>query len=618
MTDYSPAPLPSFEQERLKELTELGILDTQPEARFDRLIEFISALLNVPIALISLIDDERQWFKSACGIDAKETPRDISFCGHTILEQSIFIVEDTLKDPRFAKNPLVTENPNIRFYAGAVLRGPSGQPIGSCCVIDSKPRTLSEQEQQYLLQTAKIIESQIKHDYEVKKIYQAAVSTAYYDPLTGLPNKPLLLDRLKQLISAYSEQDLVFVCAVDICRFSDLNTAKGKEFGDKVLEIVAKRLNRIVDESFTVARLESDKFAVLAFEAESSPFEASLYKSLPPAISAAFDRPLIINNQKLHINVRVGVACSPHDSNLAPVLLEQALMCKKLCANNSHSCVIYHSDATDENPSRRYELEQELRLTLGSDAFSLVYQPIINAQTKELVCLEALLRWRTPRLGNVRPDEFISVAEDTGLIIQLGNWVLDQACKQAKAWLGLREKAPIPITINLASLQLMQPNLVSTISELLAAHQLPANCIQLEVTESSILSDIDNAISNMRKVSELGVNFLLDDFGTGYSSLSYLRKLPTKKLKLDKSFITDIVEDQDAAILVHGIISLCNCLEVDVVAEGVETNKQLELLELFGCDLIQGYLFSKPLSAQEISTRFAAGQFIFTPHETES
>lgn len=608
---YAPAPIPDYEEARMLELLDLSILDTEPEARFEAITDLITSILDVPIALITLVDENRQWFKSACGISLKQTDRDISFCGYTILKESIFVVEDALNDSRFKNNPLVVEEPNIRFYAGAVLRGPKGMPIGSCCVIDSRPRNLTERDKKLLLKISKVIESLILYDDKIRTAQKKAVVQIHYDPLTRLPNKQLLVERAQRNVDSLGAGGLLNLYVIDICRFADLNSAKGSLIGDQVLKTIAERLRMLAGNSFTVARLESDKFAILAVNDPNNSKQQDDLNRLPIEVLSSLDKPVPLEGSSVHLETKIGIAVYPRDADNVNSLIDCATFCLKHSRNEDSTSIIYYSENVLGSSSRRYELEQSLRTTIGTDAFHLVYQPIVETCSGSIVSVEALLRWNPPGLGSVSPVEFIAIAEETGLIIPLGDWVLEEAFRQAKEWESLLEKKAFPITVNLSTVQLMQTQLAEKLTTLCREHALSPNLIQLEITESSILSDIDRALENMSRIANNGTTFLIDDFGTGYSSLSYLRRLPVSKIKLDRSFIIDVNDQNDSAILVKGIINICQKLGLDVVAEGVETKEHKQILSSFGCQLAQGFFFSKPLHADDLSKLFSERKFVF-------
>ncbi len=594
---FTPAVVPAFEAERLQDLYALKILDTAAEERFDRYTRLVANIFDVPIALVSLVDKDRQWFKSACGLEAKETSRDVAFCAHAILEPEMLVIPDARNDPRFAGNPLVVNEPYVRFYAGAVLRGPVGKPIGTLCLIDHKPRDLSERERDWLRELARLVERELQHDYQVEQLRQQIERTAYYDPLTELPNRRLVRDRLHQAILAGKKNARCLAAMfLDIDRFGALNSALGRAAGDAVLKEVARRLRAAVNPSWTVGRWQDDQFVILAHGPSARIDPATIVKPL----LKVFHVPFHIGDVAYPLTVRLGASTYPEDGHDPDSLLEKAAAALRVLPVGNMSAYRFYTRDMDQDTVRRFDLEGRLRQAVERHQLHLVYQPKVALRTGQICGMEALLRWTEPELGPVSPAEFIPIAEQSGLILALGDWVIRTACRQNRRWQqsGMR---PLPVAVNLTSARLRQPNFKAWIREVLAETGLEARYLNLEVTEGTLIDDIEEAIENMREANELGVIFSIDDFGTGYSSLSYLKRLPLRTFKVDKSFVDEMTSNVNDATIAHAIIAMAHSLNLNVVAEGVEKPEQLTYLRAYQCDEIQGYLFSRPLMPDELA-----------------
>ncbi len=594
---YSPAPIPAFEAERLQELYTLKLLDTAAEERFDRYTRLTANLFEVPIVLVSLVDKERQWFKSACGLSATETSRDLALCAHAILEPEMLVVPDTRKDPRFSGNPLVVSAPHIRFYAGTVLRGPTGQPMGTLCLIDHQPRDLGVRECGRLREIGRLVEHELQHNWQVEELRQQIERTAYYDPLTELPNRRLVRDRLHQAVLAGKKnaQRLV-VMFLNIERFGDLNSVLGHVAGDAILKEVACRLRDAIDPAWTVGHWQDDQFVVLAHSLSARVDPAIIVKPL----LTVFQTPFHVGAVAYPLAVRIGASTYPEDGHDPDSLLEKATAVLRVLPVGNMSTYRFYTQDIDRDMTRRFDLEGRLRQAIERNQLHLVYQPKVALHTGKISGMEALLRWTEPELGPVSPAEFIPIAEQSGLILALGDWVIRAACQQNQRWQqsGMR---PLPIAVNLTSAQLRQPHFKAWIREVLAETALEARYLNLEITEGTLIDNIEETIQNMHAASELGVHFSIDDFGTGYSSLSYLKRLPLHTFKVDKSFVDEMTSNINDATIAQALIAMAHSLNLNVVAEGVEKPEQLVYLRAYHCDEIQGYLFSHPLLPHEFA-----------------
>jgi diguanylate cyclase (GGDEF)-like protein len=418
---------------------------------------------------------------------------------------------------------------------------------------------------------------------------------ATHDALTGLPNRVLLDDRLAQAIAhAQRDSQQFAVLVLDLDRFKLVNDSLGHRAGDELLNEVARRLSSVVRNIDTVARVGGDEFVLVLSPASGRPdAEGSAQRAIE-----ALKTPIRISGVDLHISTSVGIAFYPADGTSAENLVahaDAAMYCAKQRGRNNVQCFEPGMDTVTRG---RVKLESDLHSALTHGQFELYYQPKVDTATDHIHSAEALIRWRHPERGIVMPDEFISVAEECGLISAIGEWVLQEACRQCKAWQdeGL---PPLRVAVNVAASQFRQGNLLDTIRHAVDAAGLAPRYLELELTESAVMTNPEESANILEEISRMGVLVSVDDFGTGYSSMSYLRRFPIDKLKIDRGFVKDLMTRADDASIVQAIISLAHSLRLKVVAEGVETIEQLASLKSMGCDQYQGYHFSPPLPAAD-------------------
>jgi diguanylate cyclase (GGDEF)-like protein len=415
------------------------------------------------------------------------------------------------------------------------------------------------------------------------------------DTLTKLPNRLLLVDRIQQAVEECKRgSTLCAVLFVDLDRFKTVNDSLGHFVGDELLRAVAERLRTVVRHEDTVSRLGGDEFVILLRHVARTEDAVVVARKVIDVVS----QPIRSHGHEMHVTCSVGVSIYPHHGESAEALITSA------------DVAMYHVKKARRNDfefftaemkmffPKRLALENELRKALEHKQFALHYQPKIDVRSGELTGVEALLRWHHPERGVVAPSEFIPIAEETGLIIPLGRWVLHEACSQNKRWQD-KGLPSLSVAVNISGVQFQQKDLVASIAQALAESDLDARCLELEITESVIMQNAPEAIVMLEKLSQMGVDISVDDFGTGYSSLSYLKRFNIDKLKIDQSFIHNISSDQDDAAIVKAIIALAHSLRLRVVAEGVEHEDQLRFLRSLGNDEYQGYFHSKPLTAAE-------------------
>ena len=418
---------------------------------------------------------------------------------------------------------------------------------------------------------------------------------ATHDAMTGLPNRVLLDDRLQQAI-AHADRDLrafaVLICDLD--RFKLINDSLGHRAGDELLQEVSRRLNTVVRAADTVARFGGDEFVLIG----TSIVDADDAAGFAARVMEVLQAPVRIADIDIHVSASIGIAMYPEDGISTHALLahaDAAMYCAKQRGRSNFQRYAVGMDAGTED---RVQLESDLHNAVALDQFTLYYQPKVDIRTGEVRSAETLIRWVHPTRGIVSPADFIPLAEDCGMIGAIGAWVIRQACRQARAW-QLGGLPPLRISVNLSASQFGDSGLVESIRRELDDAGLDARHLELELTESVVMSDPEKSIAILEQLSSMGVLISVDDFGTGYSSMSYLRRLPIDKLKIDRVFIDEIVSRPEDASIVRAIISLAHSLHLKVVAEGVETPAQLYFLKTAGCDEYQGYHFSRPLPAAE-------------------
>ncbi|WP_047487284.1 bifunctional diguanylate cyclase/phosphodiesterase [Terriglobus sp. TAA 43] len=724
---WVPAPLPYNEAERLRVLKSYCVLDSDPEPGFDYLTRLAAELFRVPIVLVSLIDEHRQFFKSAIGIDLRESPRDTSFCAYSILGNEPLVVLDAQENERFRTNPFVIGEPNIRFYAGAPLVGRDGMMLGGFSIIDQKPRLeFSERERECLKQfaalTVLIMENRlyperlsrigdeiVRANERFKLATQAAtegiwdwdcvhdslylsararaivgeepvdcyvgiedwmnrihpsdrarVSTisdlyatkalSFYaeyrvshtdgrwrwianrsiavrnsegepirlvgamvditerktvDVLTGLATRTHLLEHLERLMEAGSPaEDNFAVYAINLDSFKLLNSGLGRAAGDRVLQEVGLRLSKraSVHPDSIAARLSADEFALILGGKRNEQEALRVAEEL----SALLGSSIGLDDKRISLSVSIGLAMRSHPCDGASDLLQCAEIALGEAKLHGGGNRLVFSETMRHGMLRQLELSSALHNAISNEELEVYYQPKLHLPSRKVIGFEALVRWHHPKFGMISAEEFISIAEQFDLIVELGTLVLTRSIEQLAQWRenGLVDEE-VSMAVNLSALQLVDKRLGRMLRELTQKYRVPPQCISLEVTEGVLIDDTERANEILEELKSTGILLDLDDFGTGYSSLSYLQRFPFDGLKVDRSFVMNMLDSREKAALVRSIIALAHALHLNVIAEGIETAEQLDLLREMGCEYGQGYLFSRPLPASGMDTFLA-------------
>jgi len=433
-------------------------------------------------------------------------------------------------------------------------------------------------------------------DVSLRKAYELTLQRqANFDELTGLPNRTLALDRLRSaVISAVRHRHRGGVLFVDLDQFKKINDTWGHAIGDQLLKLAAERLRSCVREEDTVARLGGDEFTVILPNLGSGANAEPVIQK----ILSVFSNPFDLGRNEAFVTASIGVSVFPDDSDDPATLLQHADAAMYRAKEDGRNTYQFFTPELNERAIDRMRLEGQLMHAVDRGEFVLHFQPIVDVRSRQLVGAEALLRWHNPELGEIGPDRFVPLAEDTGLIVPIGRWLLDASCRLLAGW----RQAGLPhmsLSVNVSSRQLRGKGLLEAVAQALQRHSLPPYCLELEITEGCLMTEIGDTAAALAALDRLGVRLALDDFGTGYSCLSYLKQLPVDTVKIDKSFILNVSSDPGDATVVEAIIAMAHRLGIRVIGEGVETEEQLRFIRQRGCDLAQGYYFSTPLSAED-------------------
>ena len=418
---------------------------------------------------------------------------------------------------------------------------------------------------------------------------------ARHDALTDLPNRVLLLEQLNHEIKRVKRGECLAVLCLDLDQFKSVNDALGHHIGDELLKLVGERLRGCTRELDIVARMGGDEFAIIMTQMDQAADAATLSKRIRDSVI----RPYQIEGHQIVTDISIGISVAPMDAVESHELLRNADMAMYDAKADGRGTFRFFEPEMNTRMKARRELEMDLRKALATEQFELHYQPLVVLETNEVNGFEALLRWKHPARGLISPADFIPIAEETGLIVPLGEWVLNAACNEAVDW-----PDHIKVAVNLSPAQLNSRNLVNMVTAALKESGMPPGRLQLEITETVLLQNTFSTLATLHELRRMGVQIALDDFGTGYSSLSYLRSFPFDKIKIDRSFIQDLSNGSEPLAIVNAVAGLAKCLNMTSTAEGVETPQQMQTLQAIGCTEMQGYLFSHPRPAHEIRQFF--------------
>jgi len=580
--------------------------DTLPEESFDRVARLAAGSLRAPVSIVSLLDDDRHVVKSSVGLTGRsrvwrKVPLALRYSRQVVSTgRPVFISNSDEKIPVDSDGDERT--PDGVAYAVAPVMTSDGQVIGTVCVIDTAPHAWTHTEINCLMDVAAslVLELELRSDLSLKRQTQEhLLYSTLHDALTGLPNRSLFTERLRHAMrrAARHPDDLFAVLFLDLDRFKDVNDNLGHFAGDELLRAVARRLEACLRPEDTVARLSGDEFAILL----ESITEASDAGRVAERIEEALSFPINLAGAEVVTSASMGIVTSSMAHDQPEQLLRSAdmAMYRAKAAGRARYEMFdrtMHTDALE-----RLQLETDLRRAVELGEFRLHYQPLVSLKTGRITGLEALVRWNHPTRGLVHPGDFIPIAEETGLIVPMGRWVLDEACRQMKEWHQLHPRPEsLSIGVNLSVKQFSQPDIVDQIASALASSGIDPRSLRIEITESAIIDKGKTSGAILQRIRDLGVQIYLDDFGTGYSSLSYLHGLPIDAIKIDRAFVSNMDTDEKNLRLVRTILTLAEIVGVRAEAEGISTAEQLRELRSLSCEQGQGYLFSAPITKEAV------------------
>lgn len=589
---YTAALQPSDEPQRLAELRSFGILDTEDDEDFDRLVQLATVVCGTPMGALTLVDTQRQWYKSRVGVPVRQVPRDKSFCAHTILEPDRLLeIPDVARLGWADPQPWGASGPTLGFYAGVPLRTRDGSAIGTLCVMDSVPRRLTDGQRQALVKLAQSVASLL----DLRRQLRIATET---DRLTGLPNWFHFEQEFEQTRPACG-----MVCFVRLKTINQINSAHGFRVADALIKQTADRLRVFGDRGAFIGRIKRGLFILFFPEARPGDFASRL----APELAASLARSYEVNHLSLVCPVNLGFASFPDDGRSLDEVVNAADTALQVAIEREQPMAFFDR-SVDNVQSMHFRLEPQLRRALERNEFVNYYQPKVELATGRIVAVEALVRWMDPVRGLVPPGEFVPALETTGLIGEVAQKIMDRAIADWSRWRAAGLPAP-RVAVNVAAAQLRNEDFVPALQRALEALQGDPSAISIEITESILISNMERAIEVLTQVRALGVPVAIDDFGTGYSSLAYIVTLPIDELKIDRAFVKKITSDSAYEGIVRTCVSLARGLRLKVVAEGVETEAQAEKLRELQCDQAQGFLYSPPVPAEQLEKMLGAGPF---------
>jgi diguanylate cyclase (GGDEF)-like protein/PAS domain S-box-containing protein len=582
-------------------------------AVFDQIVRVVESQLAGVICSVLLLDEDGRRLRCRSApnlpdayrqaIDGVAIGPEAACFGAAAYRREAVVVSDIAVDPLWRGYRGLAETFGLRSCWSAPILSNHGAALGVVAVYARTVREPTAAEMTFIEVGAQIAGIAVERKLAEERIQFMAT----HDALTGLPNRALLRDRLAQaILLAERQRRCATVAFIDLDNFKIINDNLGHNIGDELLKAVAKRMVDCVRASDTVARLGGDEFVILFFDQAKGFDETS---ETLRRLQAAVASPVLVNGHALRVTASIGLATFPDDGKDVDALLANADAAMYRAKETGRDRVELYSPGLNETINEKFRLREDLNDALTRGEFALLYQPQVNLRTGRVFAVEALIRWNHPALGVLAPARFISLAEETGLIAPIGEWVLNEACRQNKAW---QEEGlpPITVSVNVSALQFREKRFAAMVAAALRDNRLAAKYLELELTESLIMQDVDRAVAAMKELQALGVQLSIDDFGTGYSSLSALKTFPVARLKIDKSFISHLPQDPNDQAVAIAVISLGQKLHLKVIAEGVETADQVAFLRQHHCEEMQGFHFSKPVAPQDIEAILKSGGHI--------
>jgi EAL domain-containing protein (putative c-di-GMP-specific phosphodiesterase class I)/GGDEF domain-containing protein len=573
-----------LEEERLAALYACGLLDTAPSSSLDRLCRMAAHTLQVPVAFISLVDRHRIWFKSKVGLMLEEAPREQSFCSHTIKQKTILEVMDIRQDSRFCHLPVEAMPPDVRFYAGVPLIDRHGFALGSLCIMDTKPRQLSEADHVHLYDLANLVTEHIEQ----------SVPSQEQDLISGFSGRPQFMADLQNLSHDASEKlrMLVLIDVLDSYRAQEIARAFGIEPFERFVQTLSQRLSSQLNGLATLYRITLTRFAfIMAIN------EGAYAEKMLNGLISSLRRTVKVEEVPIDPPVSAGVVVFDTRSDNTDDVIRKVLSAVDE-ALLTRAPWLYYEAGYDERFRRSFNLAADVQEAMQHNQLYLVFQPRLTLAEKTLAGAEVLLRWQHPIRGLIPPNEFIPVIEKTPLINQVTHWVIDKALAQLATW-GSAFMGTL--SINLSPRDFDDRRLVECFVKSCAEHHIDPNRIELEITEGEWLRNSPHILMQLTDLRLLGAHVAIDDFGSGYSNFAYLHEIPADVVKLDRSLIYGIETDARKQVLAEHIVSLVSQLGYRTVAEGIETEESFRQLEAYGCTEAQGYWLTKPLASSDFS-----------------
>jgi diguanylate cyclase (GGDEF)-like protein len=594
---------------------ELIARSTELAEVLDSLAHLVESQLEGMMVSILLLDEEGKHLHHGAApslpkaysqlIDGIEIGPNVGSCGTSAYRREPVIVTDIQQDPLWEAYRSIAEPYGFRACWSTPILSHERKVLGTFALYAKTVRSPSAVETQLIDLATPLAGIAIARQLTEKRIR----FMGDHDVLTGLPNRTLLEDRLKQaMLYAQRYNRLVTVVFLDLDKFKLVNDSLGHSAGDELLKTVAQRMVECVRRTDTVVRLGGDEFVIILFD---QPSDLDGVTPVLHKLQEAILQPIHLSGHKLHVTCSMGLATYPADGADTETLISNADAAMYRAKELGRNSFQFYTSEMNTKVQGKLAMQDGLRNALNNDEFLLLYQPQVDLQSGQIIGVEALIRWQHPELGMVSPIKFIPQAEETGLIVPIGDWVIHTACRQNKAWqaAGL---PPITVSVNISARQFVERNLIDRVNHALQESGLEPMYLELELTESLIMQDLQQAISKMKALQSMGTSLSIDDFGTGYSSLAALKSFPIARLKIDQSFVRDLPDNENDKAIATAVISLGHKLNLKVIAEGVETEEQQAFLRENGCDEIQGYFFSKAVSAEEI------GQLLRMPRLPQS
>jgi EAL domain-containing protein (putative c-di-GMP-specific phosphodiesterase class I) len=567
------------EAARQNALRNLGLLDTSPSESFDRITRMASRMLGAPVSTISLTDHDRQWFKSRFGVELSEIPRAEAPCNYAIHADEVFVVPDMLADDRF-KDSLLAQA-GIRFYAGAPLITRTGYALGTLCVLDDKPRIVTQEEQSFLIDLAAMVMTQIEVQNTIGRIH----------PTSGYPNEYQFFEDLEDLAKRHPDRRRLGLL-IEIASQQQIThglRVLGTTYVEELILSATGSIRLMIGDDIPIYHVGPTRCLILFDEAEIDNMDAHADR-----LDAGLRDTIMFSGVPVDLDPVIGTYIFTLRNVENPRDTMRRLFNAADDARKTGRLMASYNEIVDHAHARSFRLISDMRDALADGEFRLVYQPVVDFASGRCSGAEALLRWRHKTLGDVGPAEFIPLAEGTALIRPLTAWVLETAIGQLADW-GKHGQCP-RISINISMRNLEESDFADTLAAVLDRHGVGAEMIQIEFTESVLVSYSSRALDQLGALKNMGVSIAIDDFGTGYSGLSYLRQLPATVLKIDQSFIKSLAASEHDQKLVHAVISMAHDLGYRVVAEGIENHEAYDMLAAWRCDEAQGYLIAHPLA----------------------